>query len=79
MTCTLTTEPVTINELMTNIAFSSEVIYFKTEDEAQAALVRIRDREVTFGRTETFYSVEPAGKCRPRGMKFLLFVKRCGR
>jgi hypothetical protein len=79
MTCTLTTEPVTMGELMTNIAFSNELSYYRTEAEAQAAAARILERETRFGRTQTTASVEPAGKIRPRGMKFLLFVKRCGK
>lgn len=78
MTCTLTTEPVTINELMTNIAFSNELSYYRTEAEALAAAARILERETRFSRTETTISIEPAGKVRPRGMQFLLFVKRCG-
>lgn len=79
MTCTLTTDPVTIDELMTNVAFSSEVLYCKTETEANERAARVLAMEERFGRKETTATVQAAGKFRPRGMKFLVSVVRNGK
>ena len=79
MTYQVTTDPITIDELMTNIAFTNELSYYRTESEAQAAAAHYLERERRFGRFETTASVEPAGKFHPRGKKWSLFVKRNGR
>lgn len=79
MTCTLTTEPVTIDELMTNIAFTNEVLHFKTEAEALAMATKALDRETRFGRVETVATVSELKKFYPRGRKWQLFIQRCGR
>lgn len=79
MELTLTTEKVTIDELMTNIAYTNELLWFRTGAEATAKAAQILEREARFGRVETIASVEVAGKGRPRGMKFSVFVNRNGR
>lgn len=79
MELTLTTDPVTIDELMTNVAFSNEVLYCKTETEAEERAAKVLAMEARFGRVETTATVQAAGKFRPRGMKFLVTVVRNGR
>lgn len=75
----ITTGAVTADEAMTMVAYSNELLWAKTEAEAEALAARVIARETAFGRAETTATVQAAGKARPRGMKFLVFVQRNGR
>lgn len=73
MEVTLTTDPITAQELDTMIASTNEVRYCRKEEEANTWAQSLLEREERVGRFETTTRVQKIGR------QWVVFVTRNGR